>query len=57
MIKLEVSRNGPKNRYELDFQNGPISWSRFLDDRVYDDPRLFSTWIKSLIQDIQLKGE
>ena len=56
MIKLDVSRNGPKKRYELDFQKGSIQWAVYLDDDVFSDPRLFSSWIKSLIQNIQVRS-
>lgn len=55
MIKLDVSRNGMKKRYELEFTQGRLQWAMYLDDDVYNDPRRFSSWIKSLVQDTQLK--
>lgn len=56
MIKLEVSRDGAKKRYELDFRQGTGQWMMFLSDEVYEDPRRFSAWIKSLVQEIQFKN-
>lgn len=56
MIKLEVSRDGAKDRYELDFRQGTSQWSMFLSDDVYNDPRRFSAWIKSLVQELQIKN-
>lgn len=55
MIKLEVSRDGTRNRYELEFTQSKLQWAMYLDDDVYNDPRRFSAWIKSLVQDVQLK--
>lgn len=56
MIKLEVSRDGAKKRYELDFQQGVSQYMMFLSDEVYNDPRRFSAWIKSLVQEVQSKN-
>lgn len=55
-IKIEVSRNGMKKRYEVDFFKDGIQWAMFLDDTVYNDPKMFSVWIKSMIQDIHLRA-
>ena len=54
-IKLEVSRDGAKKRYELDFKQGNSGWMMFLSDDMFADPRRFSTWIKSLVNEIQIK--
>jgi hypothetical protein len=56
MIKLEVSRDGANKRYELNFSQGISQWSMFLSDNVHNDPRLFSAWIKSLVQEVQYKN-
>lgn len=56
MIKLEVSRDGAKKRYELDFNQGTAQWSMFLSDEVFNDPRRFASWIKSLVQEVQIKN-
>lgn len=56
MIKLEVSRDGSKRRYELDFTQGKAQWAMFLSDEIYNDPRRFAAWIKSLVQEVQIKN-
>lgn len=55
-IRVEVSRNGPKKRYEIDFFKDGIQWAVYLEDQVYDNPTIFSNWMRSLIENIQLRS-
>ena len=57
MIKVETSRNGQKKRYEIQFFQGPLNWFVDLDDSTYNDPRLFSQWIQSFVQNLQVKSK
>ena len=55
MIKVSVTRNGPKERYELDFKQGKAQWCVFLNDKVIEDPLQFMTWLRHLVEDLQYK--
>lgn len=57
MIKVETSRNGQKKRYEIQFFQGPLNLFVDLDDSTYNDPRLFSQWIQSFVQNLQVKSK
>jgi len=57
MIKVETSRNGQKKRYEIQFFQGQLNWFVDLDDSTHDDPRLFSQWIQSFVQNLQVKSK
>jgi len=61
MITVDIQRDSEKRRYELNFidrkTRTPVEWSMFMPDEVYNNPRTFSAWMKSLIADIQLKSK
>jgi len=59
MITLDVNRDYDKFRYVCVFKdtNKKLEWSMFLSDDVYDDPRRLSAWLRSLVQDIQVKNK
>lgn len=56
MIKiLEVSRNGPMNRYEIQLQDGKFNWFVDLNDLTHKNPEEFSRWLRSFTETIQRK--
>ena len=51
MIKvLEVSRDGMKRRYEIQYVDGNVTWFQDLYDTTYNNPELFSSWLKNTIE-------
>lgn len=55
-ITLDVKRDYDKFRYNLEFKQDNLSWTMFLSDEVYDDPRRLSAFLKSIVADLQLKS-
>lgn len=45
-----------ESRYVVEFKQGKATWFMFLNYDVMDDPKMMASWLKSLVNEIQVKN-
>lgn len=55
-ITVNVEFESDQGRYVLEFKQDKATWFMFLNYDVLDDPRMMASWLKSLVNEIQVKN-
>ena len=55
-ITLDVKFEENESRYVVEFKQGKATWFMFLHYDVMDNPKMMASWLKSLVNEIQVKN-
>lgn len=55
-MKYEPGEFDEPGRYVLEFKQGKATWFMFLDTYVMNDTKMMTSWLKSLVNEIQVKN-